>query len=130
MEDEFPNYYKEWYEIDSVWQFVLVFRWLLNLVFIAIPWAILSQLFMAYNLWFNIKWNFLWAGGNVFLLANTLYALQQGMHSVFLVIELPFWMKFNKGGRWIMFAAAMLYNLVFLGCFSDFLALLYYYDKR
>ena len=82
-----------------------------------------------YNLWFNIKWNFLWAGGNVFLLANSIYAIQQTLHSTFLVTEIPIWMKYNKAGRWIMLALAMLYNLIFLGFFVDFYLLLYVYDK-
>lgn len=128
--EEFPDYEEEWSHVDTIWMFIKVFRWLLNLAFVAIPWGFLSQVFLIYNLWFNIKWNFLWAGGNVFLLANTIYAIQQSLHSVFLVTEVPLWMKFNKGGRWLMLALALIYNTLFLGICADFMALLYYYDKK
>merc|ERR1712046_234067 len=33
------------------------------------------------------------------------------------------------GGRWFMLALAMLYNLFFIGTLTDFLLLLYVYDK-
>lgn len=76
IEEEFPDYQQEWKHTNSLWTFVKVFKWILNFVFLAIPWIIISQIFMVYNLWFNIEWNFLWAGGNVFLLLNSIYALQ------------------------------------------------------
>jgi hypothetical protein len=129
IEDEFPDYEYEWNHMHSFWRFLGVFRWIINLIFIALPWMFVAQLFMMYNLWFNIKWNFLWAGGNVFLLVNTIYMIQQSIHSSFLVTELPVWMKWNKGGRWFMLVLAMLYNLFFIGTFADFLLLLYVYDK-
>lgn len=99
------------------------------MIFIALPWMFVGQVFMMYNLWFNIKWNFLWAGGNVFLLLNTIYMIQQTIHSSFVVIELPVWMKWNKFGRWIMFLLALAYNLFFFGFLTDFFLLLYVYDK-
>jgi len=100
-----------------------------NLLFLAIPWSFLSQIFLAYNLWFNIKWNFLWAGGNVFLLVNTIYAIEQSVHSVLLVVETPFWMHFNKVGRWISLVLAMTYNFFFTVILIDFILLLFVYDK-
>lgn len=75
IEDEFPDYGYEWNHLHSFWTFLKVFRWILNLIFLALPWMLVAQIFMLYNLWFNIKWNFLWAGGNVFLLINTIYMI-------------------------------------------------------
>ena len=129
FEEDFPDYGYEWSHVHSLWAFVKVFRWILNLVFIALPWSFIAQVFVMYNLWFNIKWNFLWAGGNVFLLLNSIYAIQQSLHSTFLVTELPIWMRYNKGGRWFMLALALLYNLFFTGFLVDFYLLLYVYDK-
>lgn len=83
LEEEFPDYVDGWNEVeddamnnsvvDAIWMFLKIFRWLLNLVFVAIPWGVVAQIFLIWNIWFNIKWNFLWAGGNVFLLINTIY---------------------------------------------------------
>ena len=75
IEEEFPDYEEEWSEVDSIWMFAKVFRWFLNLFFLAIPWSFISQILLGYNLFFNIKWNFLWAGGNVWLLFNTIYVV-------------------------------------------------------
>jgi len=109
--------------------FAKVFRWFINLFFLAIPWSFISQILLGYNLFFNIKWNFLWAGGNVWLLFNTIYLIEQTIHSVFLTVEMPFWMKFNKVGRWISLILASIYNTLFLIMFCDFIALLFFYDK-
>lgn len=89
----------------------------------------IAQIFMMYNFWFNIKWNFLWAGGNVFLLANTVYMMQMTVHSSLIVIEMPIWMGSNKWGRWFELILATIYNIAFTGFLTDFLLLLYVYDK-
>lgn len=110
--------------------FIDVFRWLLNLAIIAIPWGFISQVFLFYNLFFNIDWNFIWAGGNVFLIVNTVIAVQMTMHSVLLVTELPLWIMWNKFGRWIFLGVAIVYNILYTGFLTDFLLLIYGYDKE
>lgn len=127
--EEFPDYAEEWDHVDGIWMFLKLFRWIINLFLIAIPWTFLSQLMLIYNLWFNIVWNFMWAGGNAFLLINSIYLIQMTLHSVFLVTEVPFWMHFNKFGRWAMLILALIYNFLFLGVCVDFFLLLYVYDK-
>ena len=44
--------------------------------------------------------------------------------------EVPFWMKFNKLGRWISLFIATIYNLAFAAICIDFILLLYVYDKE
>jgi hypothetical protein len=127
--EEFPDYAEEWNHVDGIWMFLKVFRWILNFLFIACPWTFATQLMMIYNLYFNIVWNFMWAGGNAFLIANTIFALHQTIHSVFLITEVPLWMHYNKIGRWVMVFGAMIYNFIFMGVFVDFMLLLYVYDK-
>lgn len=119
-----------WDDTDSLWTFFLIFRWLLNLVFIATPWIFFSQIFFAWNVLFNAKWNFLWAGGNVYLIANTIYAYIFTWLSVFVVMEMPIYMKHMKivrGTAWFM---AIIYNILYMISFGDFLLLLFYYDKE
>lgn len=119
-----------WRRSDTLWNFFLVFRWLLNLGLIATPWTFAAQIFFAWNVMFNAKWNFLWAGGNVYLLANTVFAYIQTWMSVFAVGELPFYMRHFKLFRFISLAAGIVYNMAYWTEFADFLLLLFYYDKE
>ena len=118
-----------WRRSDTLWNFFMVFRWLLNLVLIGFPWTFLAQIFFAWNIMFNAKWNFLWAGGNVYLLANTVYAYIQTWMSVFLVWELPIYMRHFKLFRLISVILAFIYNIFYWVAVGDFILLLFYYDK-
>lgn len=118
-----------WDETDSVWQFMLVFRWILNLVVVGFPWTFISQIFFAWNVLFNAKWNFLWAGGNVYLVANTVFAYIQTWMSVFVVWEIPFYMRHFKFFRLLSLMAGIVYNFFYWSAVADFVILLFYFDK-
>ena len=90
--NEFPDYYKNYKRVDSVWEFFKLFKWILNLIFVGIPFSFVAQLFFFYNLYFNYAWNQLWANGNLFLLLNTGFCFVQTVHSSLLVAEAPFFM--------------------------------------
>lgn len=107
----------------------MVFRWLLNLVVVGFPWTFISQIFFAWNVLFNAKWNFLWAGGNVYLVANTVFAYIQTWMSVFVIWEVPFYMRHFKFFRLISLVTGLVYNILYYSSVADFLALLFYYDK-
>lgn len=92
MVNEFPDYYDDWQYVDGVWAFLQLFKWILNLLFISIPFTFIAQLMLIYNFFFNIEWNQLWAGGNVFLLANTVFQINQTMNSCLIVGETPLYM--------------------------------------
>lgn len=49
------------------------FAWTYNILFIGIPWAGFSFLCWAYNIGFNAYMNYWWAGGNAYLVWNTIY---------------------------------------------------------
>ena len=53
--------------------FIKLFKWIINLLVVAIPFSFLVQILFFYNIFFNFRWNQMWAGGNVYLLANTAY---------------------------------------------------------
>jgi len=55
--------------------FFWVFRWAINGLFFGIPWFVLSIAGLVYNLYFNIAWNRIWGGGNIWLIVNTLIAI-------------------------------------------------------
>lgn len=63
------------YSIVGAWLFKLViaFRWLINTIFIGVPWMFLAITAIVYNVGFNIMWNKWWAKGNIWLFSNTLF---------------------------------------------------------
>lgn len=74
-------------------KFLLKIRWILNLVFFAAPWIVIGFAGVVFNMYFNIAFNKLWAGGNYYLMVNTLFLLLQTALSVPLVVEFPPWMR-------------------------------------
>lgn len=121
---------KLWKKSDSLWNFFMVFRWVLNLILIGFPWTFISQIFFAWNVLFNAKWNFLWAGGNVYLVANTVFAYIQTWMSVFVIWEIPFYMRHFKFFRLISLVSGFVYNFFYWASVIDFLLLLFQYDKE
>lgn len=123
--DDEVNVYSIYKRNDSLWKAFMGFRWILNLITFGIPWTFISQIFFAWNVLFNAKWNFLWAGGNVYLIANTVYAYVQTWMSVFLIYEIPFYMRHFKLFRFISLCSAIVYNFLYVASVADFLILLF-----
>lgn len=76
----------------------------MNIVFIAVPWTVFGAANIAYNLWLNIYFNQGWAGGNVWLIANTAYLILQYVLSIGLFWEIDvwiYWLKFLRIGSLI-----------------------------
>ena len=97
---------------------------------VGVPWTFVSQIFFAWNVLFNAKWNFLWAGGNVYLIANTVFAYVQTWMSVFTIWEMPFYMRHFKLFRLISLVAGVVYNILYYSSVADFLLLLFKQDKQ
>ena len=49
--------------------------YILNCIFIAGPWSVLGTALISWNLWLNIDFNRVWAGGNLWLIGNTTYLI-------------------------------------------------------
>lgn len=97
---------------------------------VGVPWTFISQIFFAWNVLFNAKWNFLWAGGNVYLIANTVFAYVQTWMSVFTIWEMPFYMRHFKLFRLVSLVAGVVYNILYYSSVADFLLLLFKQDKQ
>ena len=116
--DDFPEYDTD--EIENKWNggsgfidILSYFRYMLNIVFIVIPMAFFEFLFIAYNVWFNAVWNYMWANGNVWLVANSAYLLYQCIISLILALEYPLFMRVMRMFRFFSVLAAALYNFFF-----------------
>ena len=56
--------------IDLSWEdYFEYFRYIFNIVFIAIPWFVFSLGLLVLNIYMNIDWNEWWGEGNAWLIA-------------------------------------------------------------
>ena len=74
---------------------------------------ILVSIMLAWNLWFNIDFKYMWAGGNIFLILNTIFIFIQGYNSVFLIFEIPFFLTLLKPLRYVSIELAFWYNIIY-----------------
>jgi len=107
-----------------------VARWAINAYIFGIPFTLYCFIAMIWNLFINIKWNKLWAEGNLFLLANTLYLFIQINMSLNLAFEVPFVMKMIKPFRVISFMSAVVYTAFFYGTAFEWVYQLLAEDKN
>ena len=74
MQNIYADEYREPYsDFDTILDYIKHYRWLLNFWVFGVPWFFFSAATNDWNLYFNIEFNYFWAGGNVFLLWNTIF---------------------------------------------------------
>ena len=92
---------------------MLYFRWIFNAIFFATPMALYILFSMVWNIFLNIHFNRWWAGGNLYLMVNTLFNLVQGANAIWLVYEIPVYLDWFKLNRVFSFEAAIFYNALY-----------------
>ena len=96
-------------------QYLIYYRWVINFWLIGIPYFLFVVLSNGWNFVFNLNRNFAWAGGNVFLLANSVYSFVQSLLGLMIIFEIPVWLKHAKEIRGSSLMAAVTWNTFFLG---------------
>ena len=99
--------------------------WALNLGLVGVPWIFFSAAMVAWNLFFNISLNKFWAGGNFFLIFNTIYAVTQTIMSIPLVCEFPLYLRHLKFFRVLSLISAVFYSSITIFIFVSWLVDLY-----
>ena len=82
IQEEIPSFKdmeKEYDELGGItwsnlWEWFIYFRWVINALFTGLPFSIFLGLASAWNIVLNIHFNKWWAGGNVYLVLNTVYS--------------------------------------------------------
>jgi len=74
-----------------------------------------------WNLVLNSIMNHWWAGGNFWLVGNTVFAILQTIHTTFVVLEWPFYLRHTFAYRWLMTLLSLIYTLQI---FSDGMAVI------
>lgn len=98
-----------WYEYFGY------FRWVLNFLWVGIPWVFTSQMLIVANFVFNIWLNQWWADGNFFLLFNTFFIIVETWGSYPLIFEIPWWIKHTRLIRVLVTGMAVAYTCTYFG---------------
>jgi hypothetical protein len=98
------------------------FQYIINFIFIVLPYMMFASICIGYNLWFNIVWNEFWAEGNYWLLLNTMNLILTSFVGLLEFTELPIWLHAGHVIRLLFALFAVLYN------FWYFIFVLEWYD--
>ena len=109
----------EWYEYFGY------FRWIINFLFVGVPWFFWSIVLCIFNLVWNMVLNDFWADGNFLLVFNTWYLLLQTVMSWPLIFEIPFYMEHLRFFRTFSVTWAYIYMLFYMFIVSDWVFQLY-----
>ena len=101
-------------EDDHWFEYFYYFRYLIDIIIIGVPWSIWCIAAIGFNWYINIDWNNWWAEGNLWLIYNTLFLEFFGLHSIFLAIEWPAYLRFFRILRWTMIWHSFWYVFFYL----------------
>lgn len=104
---DYVYYRRNWYE------YLGYFRWVLNFLWVGIPWVFTSQMLILANFVFNIWLNQWWADGNFFLLFNTFFIIVETWGSYPLIFEIPWWIKHTRLIRVLVTGLSVMYTSVY-----------------
>lgn len=81
---------------DSWAATIYYIRWILNAIFVAMPWCMTVLILIGFNLYESIAWQQWWAYGNIIVLGRTLYLVFQGLLSIPLIFEIDVYLRHMK----------------------------------
>mmetsp|Transcript_35886 Transcript_35886/g.55090 ORF Transcript_35886/g.55090 Transcript_35886/m.55090 type:complete len:253 (+) Transcript_35886:347-1105(+) len=130
FKDDLPQYKKNWQDsVHSAWDFVVYFRWIINMVTLAIPFSLVSVLLIGFDVVVNIVFNKWWAKANAILIAQTVYLVTQTFLSQWLIWEIPAWLRKFKIIRCFSWIAALIYTGVWALALIKLLFMLFVDDN-
>jgi len=88
-------------------------RWVINAVVVGIPFSVFMATACGFNIWANIVFNKWWAGGNVYLMAQTAYMVCGAVFATFLMFEINVILKWAKLMRTWVLISAIVYNFIY-----------------
>ena len=114
LEDVYPDA-EDWLaDNHDLVTYFSYFRWIVNFLFVGIPWVAVSVIMCILNIVFNTVFTGGWADGNFFLILNTAYLLIQTILSWPLVLEIPIFINDMRFFRALSVLAAWGYSFVYI----------------
>mmetsp|Transcript_35909 Transcript_35909/g.55134 ORF Transcript_35909/g.55134 Transcript_35909/m.55134 type:complete len:325 (-) Transcript_35909:60-1034(-) len=104
---------------------IYYYRYIINIVVLAIPWSLFAIGMIVYNFWFNIEYNDIWAGGNFWLILNSVYLVVQALVSIFDAFELPIFLLSFRVLRLFSVVLSVIYTVLFIISIVEWYSQLY-----
>jgi hypothetical protein len=101
-----------------------------NYLFIAIPYTAIGLSCVGFNILLNLIWNRFWAGGNIFLMANTYYMLVQFFLSILIIWEVTPWMRYIHYVRLFSLISSYVYSIIYIAALIRYFSLILEWDGR
>ena len=105
--------------------YILYYKYIINLVVFTIPYCIIGVSAVVWNLWFNIDFNRTWAEGNWWLITNTVYLLINFTIGLLDAFELPVFTHSFKITRMVVTFWAWVYNIFYFAGLFEWFDMLY-----
>ena len=119
--EETTNELAKGFNWDRLTRVIVSLRWAFNTMFIGFPWMVISVLLVVYNIVFNAWLNRWWGYGNLWLIANTYFAICQAVFSWPLFFEFGVYLRHFYLIRWTSLFLAIVYNIVYLSVLVSWL---------
>jgi len=126
LEDIYPDGDDWLAQNHDALQYVNFFRWIINFVFVGIPWFGFSLLMEVADIVMQIIFNGYWADGNPYLIAVSVYICIQTWFSWALVFEIPWYLSELRLLRVFSLVAAWTYMLYYLFVTLDWVYMLWF----
>ena len=113
--EDIPQYGNgTWPEGSGLWGFIKHFKWNLNFFIIGIPWVLIMIACITWNFYMNIAWFKWWAGGNFWLMGNTIFLIIQILNSIPVIFEIDVVLRRIKPLRFLTLFSSIMYNLGYI----------------
>ena len=113
--NDIPKYdWDDTKDFKGLWDYVVYYKWLINLVVVAFPWLLTAIASMVVFFYFQIKLNDGFADGNLILLGLSIYYIYQSIMSILVVFEEPTFLLYHKAERSIAFDSGIIFNVIWI----------------
>ena len=110
---------------SDVGNWAYYYKYIFNVWLLAVPFTLLGAVCVAYNVYFNFEWNKMWASGNYWLIANTIYLVITYIIAVMEAFELPIFLRAFKVTRFLATFFSLVYIVTYFITVFEWFDMLY-----
>jgi hypothetical protein len=115
IEKEIPKYNRDdTANFTHLWQYIEYYKWLINLIAVALPYGVLVIAMNIANIFFQFKLNDAFGDGNLVFIAGSVFLWFQSLMSLLLIFEEPSFLLFHKTERSVSFDMAIIFNVFYV----------------
>lgn len=126
LEDIYPEADQFLANDDDFGDTLYFFRWIINFLFVGIPWFFFSLVMVILNVVLNILVNEWWGDANAILIASSVYLFVMTLASWGEVFELPFYLKSLRLFRALAVVTSIQYLFIYAFLAADWAFMLFF----